>query len=164
MSWYSVYFPGLPFRRPLFYQDICAKFKTETAEMKKNNKNNPWNTKTYRNSNGCPQNSYLIDNSILFKVSFENISITYGRLHWKCLICFLARKDLYRATPAMTKNLGLQGLIHRTYPVYSSFTASNRYGWPVWSESPRMPIFYTICLIGGPKGGVLTGLQIPLWI
>ena len=147
MFWYSVYFPGLPLRRAVFFSNnLCEVQNRDCRDEKKKTQKTihetPKHKETARISPKFIFDWYLY---VCFKsdsrIFQSHTDVSIGDEGLKCLICCLARKDLYRATPAMTKNIGLQGLIHRTYPVYSPLTANTTYSWPVLFESPRMPIF-----------------------
>jgi hypothetical protein len=76
---------------------------------------------------GCPlfPNSWLID-YLRFYVPLKNISLIWRRHHYRWRTAkfrpvlgaqgLWAGRDLYRATPAVTRDLGFSGLIRRTAP------------------------------------------------
>ena len=86
----------------------------------------------------------LID-KILFYVPLKNIASTWSRHHCQCraakfrsmLDTYALRtgRDFYRAWPAVTRSLGLSGLIRRTVPyLFNLLTYSNRFPYRTIEE------------------------------
>jgi hypothetical protein len=102
---------------------------------------------------------WLID-YLLFYVPLKNISLIWRRHHcrWRAAKFrpmlgaqgLWAGRDLYRATPAVTRDLGFSGLIRRTAP----FSRLLRHAWgcggPILTRILTGPLYFYIFAIISP--------------
>ena len=66
---------------------------------------------------------YFLSDCLWINIPTENISVTITVKGCKTLGCALwQRRDLYRATPAVTQGLGFSGLIQKTALIQSPFS------------------------------------------